>query len=231
MDDLFGQALYDFYNHATDAPLLLHNEYGAPEEVPLSRFFSDKSDFPAIENYALQLMHGRILDVGAASGRHAHYLQQKGLQVYPLDISTKCCEVMRASGVQNVLRGDIFSFEHPHAFDTIGLLMNGFGIAQSIHNLPGLLDHLKKLLAPGGYIIADSSDISYLYEDTNLPQDKYFGELFYQYEYKGIKGSPFHWLYIDQERLKDVAAESGMTCQVIYEDDTDAYLVKMQKIC
>ena len=39
MKDVFGQALLDFYHHNFKAPLLLHNEYGPPEEIPIERYF------------------------------------------------------------------------------------------------------------------------------------------------------------------------------------------------
>lgn len=74
----------------------------------------------------------------------------------------------------------------------------------------------------------DSSDISYLYEDNPLPVNKYFGELLYQYEYKGVLGDSFNWLYIDQQKLTEIANSTGWICQIIFADETDAYLARLQ---
>ena len=52
-------------------------------------------------------------------------------------------------------------------FDSILLLMNGLGLAGSLQKLPDFLLHLSKYLLSGGSIIADSSDINYLFEEED----------------------------------------------------------------
>lgn len=87
-------------------------------------------------------------------------------------------------------------------YDTLLLLMNGTGVAGKLERLPALLNRLKELLADGGQILVDSSDLRYVYEneDGSLDIDldaPYYGEVDYQMQYKNIVGEPFDWLYTD----------------------------------
>ena len=86
---------------------------------------------------------------------------------------------------------------------------------------------LKDLIKPNGQVIFDSSDIAYLYEDMPKPQNQYYGEVLYQYEYKGEKGDWFNWIYIDEETIKRTAKETGWDTEMIFDDGEDQYLVKL----
>lgn len=225
MKDLFGQALLDYHNQTFESPLLLHTEYGSPEKIPLERFFLD--EYSDLENFALEQVNGKILDVGAASGRHVLHLQNQGFDVTAMDVSVSCATIMKEIGIEKIITEDIYKYEN-QTYDTIIMLMNGIGISGSFEGLKKLLIHLKNVLKQTGQLFLDSSDISYLYEGNTLPMNKYFGELSYQYEYKGVLGDSFSWLYIDHETLIDVADSTGWICQIIFEDETDAYLARLQ---
>lgn len=225
MKDLFGQALLDFHNKSSNTPLLLHSEYGPPEAIPLERFF--RSEYTDLENFALDQVKGNILDIGAATGRHALHLQNQGYDVTAMDISLGCSTIIKEIGLNKIITDDIYTFAD-QKYDTIMMLMNGIGIAGSLEGLEKLLLHLKNIITPTGQLLMDSSDISYLYEGNPLPVNKYFGELSYQYEYKGVLGDSFNWLYIDQQKLTEIANSTGWICQIIFEDETDAYLARLQ---
>jgi len=226
MKDLFGKALFDYHSGKFDPPLLLHNEYGSPEEIPIASYFRGPDEYSELETFALGHAKGKVLDIGAATGRHALYLQDRNLKVTALDISQLCGKLMRDLGVKDVVVDDIMKFDQG-PFDTVIMLMNGIGLAGDISRLGELLIHLKKIVKPGGQILLDSTDISYLYEGEELPTDKYFGELSFYYEYQNMTDQSFSWLYIDQDKLMTIAEECGWHCQVIFEDETDAYLARL----
>ncbi len=225
-NDLFGKALYDFYQGRFQPPLVLHNTYGDPEEIPVEGYFFDENQISEMEDFALSLCRGRILDAGAAAGRHVMILQDRGLDVTGLEVSRLCCNLMRARGVRKVVHGDIHK-RKAEGFDTVMMLMNGIGLAGSVEGLRKLLLHLKQIVHAGGQIIFDSSDISYVYEQTEKPADRYFGEMDYRYEYRGQKGEWFSWLYIDSVKMKEISAACGWHLQVIYEDQTETYLGRL----
>ncbi len=224
--DIYGQALHDFYNHQPEEKLWLHNNYGEPEEMPVEVFFRGETEMPEAELLALNLCHSKILDIGAGAGSHALVLQQRGFDVTALEISPGAAAVMQKRGVKTVVQQDIFQYK-TEKFDTLLLLMNGIGLTQTLAGLDRFLQHAKQLLLPGGQLIFDSSDISYLYEDLPLPKNRYYGEISYQYEYKNQWGDWFNWLYIDQKTLKKQAQKQGWKCEIVYEDEMDLYLAKL----
>src|SRR5690606_17091295 len=200
--DVYGQALDEFHRTGRlSRPLLLHSGYGDIEEMPIDIFFREEDEFPELELIALALCDGKTLDVGAGAGCHSLYLQEQGMDVTALEISPKACEIMKLRGVKTVIQEDIFSYDKDK-YDTLLFLMNGIGLAESIEGLKRLFNHCKTLLNLGGQLLFDSSDIAYYYEDgTEKPIDHYYGEIQFQYEYKGQKGQPFGWIYIDQNEL------------------------------
>lgn len=226
MKDVFGQALLDYYHNKFEPPLLLHNEYDSPEVIPIERYFIGEEEYSDLENFALQQLHGKILDIGSASGRHAHSLQNMGNDITAMDISPLCGRLMKEMGVEKIMIDDIYSFSK-QKYDTISMLMNGIGISGNINGLEQLLQHLKSILNPSGQLVMDSSDISYLYDGSSLTEESYFGELKFNYEYKGILDEQFEWLYIDQNKLIAVADSIGWNCQIIFEDETGAYLARL----
>lgn len=223
--DVFGKALTEIYKTGEADTLWLHNSYGEPEEMPLEFFFRDDEDMPVLELQALQMCSGKVLDIGAGVGSHALLLQAFNIDVTAIDISPAAVDIMKDRGVKKALLQDVFTYNEK--FDTIIMLMNGIGLAGTLPNFKNFLIKIKSLLNPGGQVLFDSSDISYLYEDKPKPLDHYFGEVSYQYEYKGEKGEWFNWIYVDEETIENVAAETGWNCETIFDDGEDQYLVRL----
>ena len=141
--DVYGAALFDFQEKGElDEPLLLHSSYGDIEEMPVEVFYREEEDIPELEYIALQLCDGKVLDVGAGTGVHALFLQEKGFQVDALEISEIACNIMRTRGVQQVICADFFTF-HEKPYDTLLFLMNGISIAGTLEGLKSLLRHAK----------------------------------------------------------------------------------------
>lgn len=224
--DVFGQALTDQFKHGKADTLHLYTSLGDLEEMPLDLFFRSEEEMPELETYALELCKGKVLDIGAGVGSHALALQQKGYDVTANDISEAACEIMRERGVQNILCGNIQNLQL-EKYDTLLMLMNGIGVFGKLKGFSGFLERAKGLINEGGQLLFDSSDITYAYEDTVLPTANYFGEVSYQYEYKGNKGEWFDWLFIDQATLISTAYQAGWTCEVLYVDENDQYLARL----
>lgn len=229
-EDIYGKALLNFARGKNGGTLMLHTSYGDTEEMPIEIFFREDNELSELEEIALALCDGKVLDVGAGAGIHTLYLQKQGIQVEALDISKRACECMKIRGVTYPIHHDFFTLPPTSTYDTLLFLMNGIGLAGELKMLKKTLQQAEKLLNPGGQILFDSSNIQYLYEDYKIEKPKYyFGEITYQYEYKGEKGIPFKWLFIDQESLIKIADEENWLIQFLYEDENDQYLVRMTK--
>ncbi|MBD1366023.1 class I SAM-dependent methyltransferase [Mucilaginibacter sp. ZT4R22] len=226
--DIFGQALWGHFKTTKPAKLFINNKYGPKEEMPLDVYFRGEEDMPDLELLALSKCRGRVLDIGAGAGSHALVLQHRGVDVTAMDISGRAVDIMLERGVKQAFEQDIYAYGG-EKYDTLLLLMNGIGLTGNIQQLRVFLQHTKKLLKPGGQLLFDSSDIAYLYEG-DLPAGNYYGELWYQYAYKGQKTDWFQWLYIDADTLIQVAAEENWAIDILDEDDMDGYLARLMVI-
>jgi SAM-dependent methyltransferase len=224
--DVFGSALTDVFNNNAGDILWIHNNYDEKEEMPVDVFFRSADEMPPLETLAMNLCKGKILDAGAGAGSHSLVLQNYGHDVTALEISGKACSIMQSRGIRKVINQNFYA--HDERYDTILLLMNGLGLAGSLENLGLFLDRCSVLLNPEGRILFDSSDISYLYQEIALPENGYFGDIKYCYEYKNLMGNWFDWLYIDMETLSTVAEKKGWTLEILFEDEHDQYLGMLQ---
>lgn len=194
--DPMGAAILDFQKQGKAARLRVLSSMFEEDEMPVKHLFRSIPEMPVLEQKALQLAKGRVLDIGAGSGCHTLALQEKGFTVKAIDISPLSCEAMKLRGVKDAECINLFDDHLGTGFDTILLLMNGTGIAGKIEHLPALFQRLKALLNPGGQILIDSSDLKYIYEnedgsfDINL-NGAYYGEVDYQMIYKDVKGDRF----------------------------------------
>ena len=187
---------------------------------------------PEIERKALDMAKGRILDVGAASGCHSLVLQERGMDVTAIDIPPLSVETMKERGVKKVLEQDFFTLEGQ--YDTILMLMNGIGIVGTLERMPEFFRQLDKILTPGGQVLCDSSDISYVFENEegmiDIPNEMdYYGEHSFRMQYKNTIGEPFNWLYIDADTLMQKAGRCRYAAEVVAEGEHYDYLARITK--
>jgi SAM-dependent methyltransferase len=228
--DVFGSAIADYYQGKKTAKITVYSEGFDKQYIKCSQLFRTKENLANLELEALRHCRGKVLDIGAGAGCHAMILQKEGLDVTALEVSKEASEIMVKQGIQKVVTSDILHYKDDK-FDTLLLLMNGIGIAGTIKGLIKFLKHLKKLLKPGGIILAESSDLLFSAGeeeiDLALNAEEYYGEVDYLLEYKGKYGKPFKWLFIDLATLKSVASKCGFETQLLFQDFEGGYLVKL----
>lgn len=232
-NDPMGTAIAEYHNTGHADTLRVFSPHFDEDEIPVHHLFRTYSEMPLIEQQALQMSQGHILDVGAGAGCHSLALQQMHKDVTAIDISPLSVETMSARGVHRVIQQDFFIVSEQ--YDTILMLMNGIGIVGTIDRLPAFFRHIERILTPHGQLLLDSSDISYVFEDEDgiiyLPQDdRYYGELDYQMQYNDIKGASFPWLYIDFQALQDIAGQNGFHAQLILQGEHHQYLARITRI-
>lgn len=231
--DPLGQALLDYHHGKHAAALTVHSNVADEEPLPAAYFFRSLWEMPELERTALEECRGRVLDLGAGAGCHALELQKRGFQVKAVDVSAGAVQVMQDRGVQEVACHNLYDAALTHEkYDTLLMLMNGLGLVGTLEGFERFLKHARALLAPGGQILATSSDISYLYEDEDgaLVFDlngPYYGEVEYIMSYDGQPGTPFAWLFADPSLVQDYAEEAGYEVEFLGEDDQQQFLVRL----
>ena len=229
--DPMGRAIADYHATGKAAKLRVLSSMFYEDEIPVSTLFRTLDDMPPLEKEMLRLARGRVLDVGAGAGCHTLELMKRGLQTVAIDISEPSVQVMKERGIDARLI-NFFDETFCEKFDTIIMAMNGIGIVGKIERLPMFFRSVKRLLAPNGQLLLDSSDLRYLFEeeDGSFTVDLaagYYGEVDYEMRYKGIKGECFDWLYIDFETLSFYANEAGLLCEKCMDGEHYDYLARI----
>lgn len=225
--DIFGTAIKAFYEENDLTDITVHSPDFDDDIIPVEYLFREYSEMPAIEQKALEKCKGKILDVGCGAGSHALYLQEeKHLEVKAIDTSAGAVEIAKKRGVMSASCEDFFQLKN-EKFDTILMLMNGSGIIGNLENLPSFFEHARSILAEGGKILMDSSDLIYLFDEQNSDSKTYYGELSYKLSYKGTQSDYFDWLFIDQELLIKNAELCGFECKIISEGENHDFLASL----
>ena len=233
--DPMGAAIADYFAKGKSAKLRVLSSQFEEDEIPTEQLFRTFDEMPELEQEALKLASGRILDCGAGSGCHALALQDMGKDVEAIDISPLSVEVMKKRGVQQAYQINLFDENYLQKFDTILMLMNGSGIIGKLENMGTFFTKMKQLLNPGGCIYMDSSDLRYLFEDEDGSflvdlAAGYYGEIDFRMQYKQIKGEPFDWLYVDFQTISYYANENGFKAEMVKEGDHYDYLACLKMV-
>lgn len=229
--DPMGVAIYDYFKNGKAGKLRVFSSQFEEDEIPVSELFRTYEHMPLLEQTALDMAQGKILDVGAGSGCHSLALKQMGKKSVAIDISPLSVEVMQVRGLDARLV-NLFDTHFVERFDTILMLMNGSGIIGRVENFGDFFQRMKLLLNPGGCILMDSSDLRYLFEEedgsfvVDLAGD-YYGQLDFQMQYKQIKGEAFDWLYVDFNTLSLYASQYGFKAELVKEGSHYDYLAKL----
>lgn len=229
MKDVFGKAILDYQQGNYTEDIITATSISEEDVLPLPYLFRTYSEMPELEQKALQLAKGSILDVGCGAGSHSLYLQTQGHHVKSIDVSPNAIKACQLRGVENAQVLDILN--ETETFDTILMLMNGSGFFQSLERTPHVLNHLKQLLNEGGQILIDSSDIKYMYEDEDGgywidANSNYYGELEYHVSYKG-ESDHFTWMYLDYNNLKTACDIVGLQCELLLEGPHYDFLARI----
>ncbi|PKA83639.1 methyltransferase family protein [Ulvibacter sp. MAR_2010_11] len=231
MKDILGSALLDYYQGNNAEDIITETNISEEDVLPLSYFFRGFAEMPALEQKALELSFGKVLDVGCGAGSHSLYLQKKGLEVSSIDISEGAVEVCKLRGVKNVKKQALLEVKN-QTFDTILVLMNGTGIFQNLENVSKYLQHLKSLLAVNGQILIDSSDLQYMYDEGEdggiwIPGDSYYGELEFSMKYKGESSEVFEWLYLDERIFEEACLSNSLNFEIVARGENFDYLARL----
>lgn len=232
MKDLFGKAILDYQTNNSPEDLITETNISEADEMSVEYLFRSYKEMPKLEQKALQLSKGKILDIGCGAGSHALYLQEKGFDVTGIDISPNAIEACKLRGVKNAFAKNVLDLNSDEKFDTILLLMNGTGIFGTLKETTKYLQILKSLLTEKGQILIDSSDLIYMYNQDEdgafeIPANGYYGELTFTVHYKEETEKSFPWLYMDYNTLQNACHANGLKCELVLEGKHFDYLARL----
>ena len=217
-------AMEDYFRGKHDAVLVVYDDFER-DEVPVSYFFRPPEQFPALEQLALELCRGRVLDVGAGSGCHSLALQERGFEVTAIEILPPLVRILKERGIRDVRQATWMDVE-AEPFDTVFMMMNGLGLTETLAGLRRFFSEARRLVRRGGQVLADSTDVRARLDveagrtgALERADGRYVGELHFQIEYEGRKGDPFPQLYVYANTLIRYAREADWDCEIVREPD------------
>lgn len=229
----FARALHDYHAGDQSAEFIIERNDGFRECVPASLFFA-KENFPELEARALDLCQGRILDVGAAAGRHSLELARRGFRVTSLDVLPELESLLGEAGAERIVISDILAFEGG-PFETLLMLMNGIGMAGTPDGLVRFLRHARQIVSPGGQILCDSLDVTVTaepahiaYRQRNITEGRAPGQQTFTITCDGVTGEIFHWLHLDFDSLNRACAENGWASELVASEANGHYLCRIR---
>lgn len=216
--DIFGIALADYFAGNDKSELIMQTDGCLPQILPVNVFFRE-ADALSMDKIALSLCEGRILDVGAGSGEHSLYLQNRGYDITALDNSNESCRIMKARGVKNVLCADILNYHLIEKFKTWLILGRSIGAVGDLNGFRIFLKAAKNGLTEDGQIILNS---------INEPSIDTCRTRQLRFEFNGIKGDLVPWFDLGEHLLQTISYEEGFLVEVVNRDENHNYLAVLK---
>lgn len=203
---------------------------GVEFEIETEEYFTLEGELAPLDRIALARARGRVLDVGAGSGRHALALQAQGCEVVAIDVSETCVRLCRERGVRDARRLDVMALGGASLgrFDTIFFGMQTIGVAGGVAPLARLLESLRAHLNPGGVVLADSSELREPWDGDASDRTPRRGEIVLETRYGRLRGEPFPWLYLAEADLVAIARAAGFASETLGRVESGEYLVALR---
>ena len=226
--DVMGSAMENYFKKNDNTPIRVFiNKSEEPEMYP-SVFFRPYKNMFKYEKIALKNSMGKVLDLGCGAGCHSLYLQNKGFDVTAVEVSKKSANVALSQGVNKVINEDWRNLNLKN-FDTVLVLMNGMGLAESPAELKLMFRKLKSFLSKTGSILIDSTDVTYAKADWPMLDSEYFGKVQFELKYKG-KTQCFPWLFVDFETAVQTAKSVKLNVEVLERARNGHFLLRLSKM-
>ncbi len=237
--DAMGNELMDSFKKKDEVFEIVERDDGFIDAAPVKdRYFSNYKDWSAIEKRGIGYARGKILDVGCGAGRHALYLQKKGLDVTGIDTSPLAIQVCKTRGLRKARLLSINDVEKfgKSSFDSAIMLGHNFGLFQNRKKFKTLLKKFRKILSPKGVIIAETSDpyktknsVHVSYHAWNLKRGRMGGQLKLRLRYKKMISPWFDYLFVSQKELRDLLHGTGWKIQKIFGSKEANYIAILVK--
>lgn len=237
MADAFGELLLA-HHQGVDCFEVYEREDGFLDVIgDPSGYFSGYAEWSGIQQQALALVRGRVLDVGVGAGRFALYLQAKGHAVVGIDVSAGALEVCRLRGVAEVHPLPFHRIDDSlGVFDTILMMGNNFGLFATPQRARWLLRRLKSLTSPDAVLVAESRDVyqtdrpeHLAYHQHNRSRGKLAGELRIRCRYRQFVGDWTPYLMVSQAEMAQIVEGTGWQIAEILSSPGSQYVAVLSK--
>ncbi|MCZ2808970.1 MAG: class I SAM-dependent methyltransferase [Candidatus Bathyarchaeota archaeon] len=236
-EDAFGQMLLAYYK-GKDVSEIVERDDGLKNARNPKGYFSGYEDWHPIEQKAMRLVKGRLLDVGCGAGRHSLYLQKKGFDVLGIDVSPLAIEVCKLRGLK---KAKVLSIEDadfkPNSFDTILMMGNNFGLLGSFNKARRLLNKFHRMTSDNALIIADTrdpyktDDPNHLkYHKLNKKKGRMAGQVRIRTRFQNYVSEWFDYLMVSKEEMNAILNGTGWKIKEFIDSNASKYVAIIEKM-
>ena len=235
-EDAFGGALWAYYNDGENFEII-EREDGYFGAIETRAYFTTYEEWPPFEQKALGFAKGRVLDVGCGAGRHALYLQEKGLDVVGIDNSPLSIEVCRLRGLKKTQVVSIEEVDYPpNSFDTVLMLGNNFGLFGSFERARQLLSGFHMITSEDALIIAGTRDVygtenpDHLeYQRLNREKGRMSGQVRIRVRFHKCVTKWFDYLMVSKSEMEEILEGTGWKVQEHLDSEGSNYIAIIGK--
>ena len=238
LDDAYGHALCDYLHGKGRGYEVLERSDGYVD-ISGGReiYLADYPRWPAHQRQAIRYAKGRVLDVGCGAGRHALYLQRKGLDVLGIDASPLAVALCRRRGLRQARVMSVTQISSAlGTFSTILMLGANFGLFASRRRARWLLGKLHTITDLDARIIAESRDpyqtdnpFHRAYHRRNRQRGRMAGQLRIRVRYQKYATPWFDYLIVSREEMGAILRGTGWTVKRFLQG-TPTYIAVIVKI-
>ena len=216
--DAYGHALWDYLHGKGRGYEVVEREDGhVSTSGGRGVYFADYSNWPSRHRQAIRYAHGRVLDVGCGAGRHALYLQRKGLDVLGIDTSPLAVAVCRHRGLKNVRLMSVNQISPAlGTFSTVLMLGSNFALFSNPERAKRLLRKLHGTTGQDARIIAESIDIYQTdnpfhrqYHRRNRQRGRMAGQVRMRVRYQKYATPWFDYLFVSRKEMEKILRGTG----------------------
>ncbi|NIO37141.1 methyltransferase domain-containing protein [Candidatus Bathyarchaeota archaeon] len=235
-EDAFGQKLWAAYK-GEEVFEIVERDDGYIDAMKIKGYFADFQDWSPAEQKAMDYVRGRVLDIGCGAGRHALYLQKKGLDVLGIDVSPLAVKVCKSRGLRKAIVMSIeeVDFER-NSFDTIIMMGNNFGLLGSFKNARRLLKRFHEMTSQNAITVASTRDpyktdnqAHLAYHKQNKKKGRMAGQVRIRSRFRKYVGRWFDYLMVSKEEVKQILEGTGWNTKKIIEFKEPNYIAIIQK--
>jgi SAM-dependent methyltransferase len=236
--DAYGREIHDHYLGRKTGPEICERSDGfISTSMGPAGYFTEYADWSVCDRRAIDKARGRVLDVGCGAGRHALYLQSKGLDVLGIDVSPLALKTCRLRGLNKTKLASITdTTPRWGTFDTIVMFGNNFGLFASLARARGLLRRFQRMTSPAARLIVQSTDPYQTdepwhkrYQRQNRRRGRMPGQVRIRVRYKGWISPWFDYLLVSQDEMRMVLEPTGWQVTRFYDSPGPSYAALIEK--
>ena len=236
-EDAIGQAMLDHFEGRGGEEIVERDDGFILATDGPADYLALYEAWPAVEQQAMDLVQGRVLDVGCGAGRGALVLQERGHEVVAIDVSPGAVEVCTRRGVKDAR---VLTIEEigPElgTFDTVLLLGVNFGLLGNEAKATELLGRFAALTTERGRVVAGSREpyasvdpIELNYQQRNRDRGRLPGQRRLRVRNRNLATPWFNWLTVSVPEMRGIAASAGWRVTTVLDADSPLYVALLEK--